>query len=248
MSVHCFFDVHEIADPDKLAEHRFLREFRSAEPSLKAINPAADLRALYKLRLSPRACVLPNRWQRRGGSIVAILRFLMPAVAAYPLVTLPAEAVDLDEMTVVTLARDGSWGVAMAGSQGQAIAAAVGACRAKAAAPSDCGAQFMTTRGGWVVATLCGDHKIIVAAGTREATEQAARAREIELGRSHAAHLPPCRRVLTVDWRGAVVITGVPDSGLTHGPGCETAVLKRRAANHGEGNQCDRTHDNSQRR
>jgi hypothetical protein len=151
--------------------------------------------------------------------IDAIFRFPMLAIAALAFVALPAGAVDWDELTVVTLARDGSWGAATAGSQGQAIAAAVRSCRAKAAAPSDCGAQFITTRGGWVVASLCGDHKIIVAAEMREATEQAALAREIELRLSHAPHLPPCRRVLTTDWRGAVVITGVPDSGLTQVPG-----------------------------
>jgi hypothetical protein len=43
-----------------------------------------------------------------------------------------AGAVDLDELTVVTLARDGSWGVATAGSTGEAIAAAARACRAMA--------------------------------------------------------------------------------------------------------------------
>jgi hypothetical protein len=66
----------------------------------------------------------------------------------------------LDELTVATMARDGSWGVATAGSQGQAIAAAIRDCQAMAAAPSDCGSQFVTTRGGWVIANLCRDHKI----------------------------------------------------------------------------------------
>jgi hypothetical protein len=113
---------------------------------------------------------------------------------------LPAAAVDLDEMTVVTLARDGSWGVATASSQGPAIAAAVRDCRAVAAAPTDCGAQFVTTRGGWVVARLCGDHKIMVSAATREAAEQAALAREMSLKRLYA-----CTRVLTVAPGGVIL-------------------------------------------
>jgi hypothetical protein len=113
-----------------------------------------------------------------------------------------ARAVDLDELTVVTLAQDGSWGVATAASQGPAIAGAVRDCRAMAGGVSDCGAQFATTRGGWVVAKLCGDHKIIVAAETRQAAEQAALARELALKRLHV-----CTRVLTVGPHGVVLPT-----------------------------------------
>jgi hypothetical protein len=119
---------------------------------------------------------------------------------------MPAKAVDLDELTVVTLARDGSWGVATAGSQGPAIAGAVHACKAMAGTPNDCGAQFVTTRGGWVVANLCGDHKIIVAAETREAAEQAALSREFDLKRLYAPDMASCRRVLMVDPRRAVLL------------------------------------------
>src|SRR5262245_25077131 len=124
-------------------------------------------------------------------TLLAVLQGLAP----------PAPALDLDELTVVTLAQDGSWGVATAGSQGPAIAAAIHDCQAMAAAaPSDCGAQFTTTRGGWVIAALCGDHKIIVAADTREAAEQAALARETSLKGLYA-----CTRVVTVNPRGVVL-------------------------------------------
>jgi hypothetical protein len=117
--------------------------------------------------------------------------------------------VDLDdELTVVTLARDGSWGVATAGSTGEAIATAVRACRAMAGAPTDCGAVFTTTHGKWVVANLCGDHQIIVGASTSEDAEAIAREREIETRRTYVRDLPPCRRVLTVDPDGAVAATG----------------------------------------
>ena len=134
-----------------------------------------------------------------------IPRFLVSALMIVMLATFPAKAVDLDELTVVTLARDGSWGVATAGSPGQAIAAAIRDCKAMAAAPNDCGAQFITTRGGWVVANLCGDHKIIVAAETREAAERATILREADLKRFYVPDLPPCRRVLIVDPRGVVL-------------------------------------------
>ena len=127
------------------------------------------------------------------GFLILVFAFLLAA-------TIPATALDLDEMTVVTMAGDGSWGVATGGSQGQAIAAAIRDCKAMAAAPSDCGAQFTTTRGGWVVATLCGNHKIIVPAETREAAEQAALIREMSL-----KHLSACTPVLTVGPHGVVL-------------------------------------------
>src|SRR5262245_16566376 len=118
------------------------------------------------------------------------------------LITMPiaATAVDLDELTVVTLARDGSWGVATAASQGPAIAGAIRDCRAMAGGASDCGAQFVTSRRGWVVAKLCGDNKIIVTGETRQAANQAALDRELALKRLHA-----CTRVLTIAPHGVVL-------------------------------------------
>jgi hypothetical protein len=119
----------------------------------------------------------------------------------------PAAAIELDHVTVVTLARDGSWGVATAGSTGEAIAAALRSCRAMAGmtgAPTDCGAQSVSTRGGWVVADLCGDHQIIVSAATREGAEMAAIDHERRVRSLHVPGLPPCRRVLTVDPGGAI--------------------------------------------
>jgi hypothetical protein len=123
-----------------------------------------------------------------------------------------AGAVDLDELTVVTLAQDGSWGVATAASQGPAIAGAVRDCRAMAGGTSDCGAQFATTRGGWVVAKLCGDHKIIVTAETRQAADQAALARELALKRLHV-----CTRVLTVGPDGVVLPAQTASAAETDG-------------------------------
>jgi hypothetical protein len=128
--------------------------------------------------------------------------------AAGLLLAAPASALDLDEpTTVVTLARNGAWGVAT-GSTGEAIAAAIRACRAMAAGPSDCGARFTTTRGGWVVANLCGDHQIIVSADSREAAAAAALDREAAVRRRHVPALPPCRHVLTVDPLGIVAAIG----------------------------------------
>jgi hypothetical protein len=142
--------------------------------------------------------------QNHRGSLLAG-RFLALACGILLAATAPAAAVDLDELTVVTLARDGSWGVATAGSTGEAIATAARACRAMARAPTDCGALLTTTRGKWVLANLCGDHQIIVAASTLEDAEATAREREIDTRRSHLPDLPPCRRILTVDPAGVVI-------------------------------------------
>jgi hypothetical protein len=119
----------------------------------------------------------------------------------------PASALDLDELTVVTLAHDGSWGVATAASTAEAIAAAVRACRAMARAPTDCGARLTTTRGRWVIANLCGDHPIIAGADTRDDAEAVALEREIKVRRVYVPGLPPCRRILTVDPAGIVATT-----------------------------------------
>jgi hypothetical protein len=134
---------------------------------------------------------------RFHASAVIVSLLALGTLTANPIAAI---AVDLDELTVVTLAGDGSWGVATAASQGAAIADAIHDCRAMAGGASDCGAQFATTRGGWVVAKLCGDHKIIVTAETRQAADQAALARELALKR-----LRVCTRVLTVGPQGVVV-------------------------------------------
>jgi hypothetical protein len=145
-------------------------------------------------------------FRTRGGGKTAVTAALIAALGLFLLlsVAIPARAVDLDELTVVTMARDGAWGVATAGSQGPAIAAAVRACRVMAGGPSDCGAQFITTRNGWVIADICGTHKIMVAAETRRDAEQAALVREIVLKRLYGSDWSPCRRVLTVNPGGGV--------------------------------------------
>ena len=111
---------------------------------------------------------------------------------------LAAERLALDDWTVVTIAREGSWGIGIAGSQHEAIAAAVRDCKAMATTPNDCGALFRATRGGWIVADLCGDQKIVATAATREEAEQEALHREIDLELFYVPHLPPCKRLVTI--------------------------------------------------
>jgi hypothetical protein len=117
-----------------------------------------------------------------------------------------------DDWTVVTIARHGSWGVATASSQSQAIAMAIRDCKAMAETPSDCGAMFTTIRGGWTLAKLCGDEKIIETGDTLQEAEQAAFYREMDLSLYYVPALPPCRRVLMVDPHGTIMGPGLQSS------------------------------------
>jgi hypothetical protein len=109
------------------------------------------------------------------------------------------------EWTVVTMARDGSWGVANDASMSRAISAAIRDCRAMSAGQNDCGAEFTTIRKGWTLALFCGDERILAAAKGREEAESSVELR-IKLKRAYLPDLPPCRRVLSVDPSGAVVV------------------------------------------
>jgi hypothetical protein len=121
----------------------------------------------------------------------------MPALAIVP---------DQEDWTVVTMAPDGSWGSATELTVGQALAKAIGNCKAMSGAKIGCGAQFRAIQAGWVVATRCGDRNIVVAERQLADAERAARERETDLRQLYAPDLPPCRRVLTVNPRGRVTV------------------------------------------
>ena len=132
--------------------------------------------------------------------IVAVLATLLAG-------PMPLKAVEhqdgKEDWTVVTMARDGSWGVATDSLMGRAISAAIRDCRAMSGEKSDCGAEFRVTRSGWILALLCGDHKVLASAKQREDAEANVRLR-IDLKRAYIPDLPLCRIVLTVDPRGAI--------------------------------------------
>lgn len=156
------------------------------------------------------AVLLLSRW--RLAARATVLGFLLPNFVVLLAAAAPASAWKAGDWTVVTLAREGSWGVATASSQGQGIGAAIRDCKAMAAAPTDCGAQFVTTRGRWIIATLCGDQKIIAIGQDREDATRAALYREIDLKRLYVPDMPRCERVLTVDPCGAVFPTKLTGS------------------------------------
>ena len=123
-----------------------------------------------------------------------------------------------DDWTVVTLARDGSWGVACDASQPRAIAEAIRYCRAMSGGSSDCGAQLTATRGGWTVANLCGDHQVIATGDSLAAAEAEALNREISLQLLYVPDLPRCRGVVTVDSATSTITSSVQISAARQGP------------------------------
>jgi hypothetical protein len=121
----------------------------------------------------------------------------MPALAIVP---------DQDDWTVVTIAPDGSWGSATELSVGQALARAIDNCKAMSGTKIGCGAQSRAIQAGWIVATRCGGTNILVAERRLADAERAALTREADLREHYAPNLPPCRRVLTVNPRGGVMV------------------------------------------
>ena len=135
---------------------------------------------------------------KRLQAFAAIIGCLvMPALAIVP---------DQEDWTVVTMAPDGSWGSATELTVGQALAKAIGNCKAMSGTRIGCGAQSRAIQAGWIVATRCGDRNILVGERRLADAEQAARKRETELRELYAPDLPPCRRVLTVNPRGGVMV------------------------------------------
>jgi hypothetical protein len=118
-----------------------------------------------------------------------------------------------DYVTVVTMAPDGSWGVATELTAGRAIVGAIRRCRAMTRAELGCGAQFSAIREGWIVAYRCGDTNIVTAVRALADAVQAAHERESELRAFYMPNLPPCRQVLTVDPRGEVTAIESPHVG-----------------------------------
>jgi hypothetical protein len=129
-------------------------------------------------------------------------------------ISIAVAAEDWDQdWTVVTMARDGSWGVGIDRHIAGANAAAIRECKAMSSGGSDCGAEFAATRGGWIVGLRCDDYRILVAGKELKDAETDAINREIDLKQLYVPDLPACHRVLTVDPRGAVTTASPRFSG-----------------------------------
>ena len=115
------------------------------------------------------------------------------------------------DVTVLTLAPDGTWGAATEGSLSRAIANAIGDCKSRYQREIGCGSQITSVRAGWSLGLRCGNENIIVAARTLVEAEQAAINREIELRTVYVPDMPPCVRVVSVDPQGAITAPNVAD-------------------------------------
>jgi hypothetical protein len=128
-----------------------------------------------------------------------ILAFLLAIALVSPV---PLAAQHEQEWTVVTLARDGSWGVGTSEHYGPALASALRKCEATSAGQSDCGAEVTAVRQGWTLGILCGDHRVLVAAADLTTAIMDAQARQMFLRDLYGDGLPACSCVMWVDPRG----------------------------------------------
>jgi hypothetical protein len=134
--------------------------------------------------------------QRRRPRILALLltiALLLPT---------PSAAQHETEWTVVTLARDGSWGVGTSEYYGPALASALRKCDALSDGQSDCGAEVTAVRQGWTLGILCGDHRVLVAAADLTTAIMDAQARQLYLRDLYGDSMPSCSCVMWVDPRG----------------------------------------------
>jgi hypothetical protein len=106
--------------------------------------------------------------------------------------------------TVLTVARNGNWGIASARTQGDAIAGAVLRCQAMTADESDCGAELVAFRSGLALALMCGDYHVIVTANDPADADGFALDRLVVLSELYGPEFPVCQRLLQIDSHGAL--------------------------------------------
>lgn len=111
-----------------------------------------------------------------------------------------------DEWTALTMAPDGSWGVATDLFVNRAIAEAIHMCRGMSGQHLGCGAALVTVQAGWSLGIRCGQENILVADRYLEKAETIARERELALRYVYRRELGSCRRAVTVDPQGRVIV------------------------------------------
>ena len=129
----------------------------------------------------------------------------MSLAAASAVSPVAAQGIADDDWTVLTMAPDGSWGAAT-GPINRAIANAVANCKIAYQREIGCGAVLTSIRTGWSLGIQCGRETIVVADKTLANAEQAATRREAKLRQHYVPDIPPCRRVITVDPNGSIIM------------------------------------------
>ncbi|HEV3490045.1 MAG TPA: hypothetical protein VG224_05510 [Reyranella sp.] len=147
-------------------------------------------------------------WQSRSwpGSVAQLAaRRMLTACFVLFLATSPLSAADEEtNWTVLTIARNGNWGIANARTQGEAIAGALLRCQTMTADESDCGAEFVAFRSGLALALMCGDYRVIVTANDSEEADSSALDRLLALRGLHGSDFPACQHLLQIDSSGAL--------------------------------------------
>jgi hypothetical protein len=145
------------------------------------------------------------QWQIRSGVGQCTLRRLRTAfVTILFIVAGLSAAAEETNWTVLTVARNGNWGIASERTRSEAIAGALGRCQAMTPEESDCGAELVAFRSGSGLALLCGDHRVIVTGNDPEAAGSAAFARLIVLRELYGPGFPACLHLLRIDSNGAL--------------------------------------------
>jgi hypothetical protein len=106
--------------------------------------------------------------------------------------------------TVLTVARNGNWGIATALTRSEAIAGALLRCQTMTDDESDCGAELVAFRSGLALALMCGEHRIIVTADDAGQADSSALERMLALRDLYGPDFPACRHLLQIDCHGAL--------------------------------------------
>jgi hypothetical protein len=148
---------------------------------------------LFQLRIWPG--YMGQRAARRLRTACFALLVAAPGLSA---------AAEETNWTVLTVARNGNWGIASARTQGEAIVGALQRCQAMTADESDCGAELVAFKSGLALALLCGDHRVIVTANDPAEADRFALDRLVVLREFHGPDFPVCQHLLQIDARGAL--------------------------------------------
>jgi hypothetical protein len=113
-----------------------------------------------------------------------------------------------EQWLALTVAPDGTWGAAAAGSVNNAMVRAIAQCKDRSPARQDsmtgCGALLRTAQNGWGVAEICGTHRHVSVERTLADAEFYLRAWKLSMQYEYGVKLAECRRVVTVGPDGDV--------------------------------------------
>jgi hypothetical protein len=149
--------------------------------------------------------MLCRSWFRRSVVKLPAVPCILMACFALLLAAPGLSAADEEtSWTVLTVARNGNWGIARARTRSEAIAGALDRCQAMTADESDCGGELVAFRSGLALALMCGDYRVIVAANDSEEADSSALERLLALRELYGSDFPACKHLLRIDSHGAL--------------------------------------------